>query len=275
MAGITRRTFGCVAGAGLQSLLMAARKKIPIAVQVYSVRKLAEADLSGTLAGIAKIGYAAVEFAGYYNHPAGEMRKMLDDTGLKCAGTHTQWAWLQGEEFAKTIELNKTIGNRNIIVPGLPKAMTESAAAWRDTAKLFNEMNARIKAQGLRLGYHNHESEFKLLEDGQKAWDIFCENTDKDLITQLDIGHTVHAGADPAAYLKRYPKRAKTVHVSDYSATKRGALIGEGDVKWPEVLAACEKVGGTEWYIIEEESSGLPGLQGIDSSLKRLRKLLS
>ena len=76
---------------------------------------------------------------------------------------------------------------------------------------------------------------------------------------QLDIGHAVHAGADPVAVMKRYPGRAKTVHVKDYSPTKRDALIGDGDVKWKEVLATCQTVGGTEWYIIEEESNAYPG----------------
>src|SRR5512146_2046333 len=99
MDKLTRRTFGCVAGAGFAGVLLAARKKIPIAVQVYSVRKVAEADLAGTVAGIAKIGYKGVEFAGYYNHEAKEIRKMLEGNGLKVAGTHTQWGWLQGDQF--------------------------------------------------------------------------------------------------------------------------------------------------------------------------------
>jgi sugar phosphate isomerase/epimerase len=273
MREITRRTFACAAGAGLAGLLPAARKKIPIAVQLYSVRQMCAKDLPGTIAGVAKLGYQGVEFAGYHNHTAPELRKMLDDNGLKCCGTHIGIETLLGDSLAQTIEFNKTIGNRNLIVPGLPEKYRNSAAAWRDTARLFSELAEKVKPQGMRVGYHNHASEFHPL-DGQTAWDIFCSNSSKDVITQLDFGHALDGGGDPVAALKRYPGRAKTVHVTEWSATKKDALIGDGEVKWKEVLAACEKVAGTEWYIIEEETSGLPGLEGIDQALKRFRKLL-
>jgi sugar phosphate isomerase/epimerase len=269
---ISRRAFGSMAGAGFTGLLWAARKKIPIGVQLYSVRTLCASDLPGTIAGVAKLGYQGVEFAGYYNRTAKELRKMLDDNGLKCCGTHIGIETLLGDNLAKTVEFNRIIGNRNLIVPGLAEKYRNSPGAWRETAKLFNQLAQKLKPQKMRIGYHNHTVEFQKL-NGEIPWDIFCGNTRKDVITQLDIGHTVNAGADPAAVLKRYPGRAKTVHVSEYSATKRGAVIGEGDVKWQEVLAACEKVGATEWYIIEEESSGLPGLEGIDRSLKGLHAL--
>jgi sugar phosphate isomerase/epimerase len=83
----------------------------------------------------------------------------------------------------------------------------------------------------------------------------------------------VHGGADPVAYLKKYPGRAVTVHLKEYSATNNKALIGEGDVKWKEVFAACESAGGTQWYIIEEESGAYPPLDAAKMSLENYRKL--
>ena len=273
MTKISRRTFACAAGAGFASLLRAAPKKLPVAVQLYSVRQLCAADLPGTIAGVAKVGYKGVEFAGYYNRSAQELRKMLDDNGLKCCGTHTGIETLLGDNLPKTIEFNRTIGNRNLVVPGLPEKYRNSADAWRETAKLFTELSAKVKSQGMRVGYHNHDSEFRTL-DGQIPWDVFCSNSGKDVITQLDFGHVVHGGGDPVAALKKYPGRAKTVHVTDYSnAQKKGVLLGDGDVNWSQILDVCEKTAGTEWYIIEEESSGLPGLEGIDQSLKRFEKM--
>ncbi|MGB9603567.1 MAG: sugar phosphate isomerase/epimerase family protein, partial [Limisphaerales bacterium] len=65
-------------------------KKIPIGLQLYSVRKECEKDLPGTIAAVAKMGYKGVEFAGYYGRDAKTLRKMLDDNGLKCCGTHIQ-----------------------------------------------------------------------------------------------------------------------------------------------------------------------------------------
>jgi sugar phosphate isomerase/epimerase len=268
--GISRRTFGTLAGAGLASLLEAAGKKIPIGVQLYSVRTLCARDLPGTMAGVAKLGYKGVEFAGYYNRSAAELRKMLEDNGLKCCGTHIQIDTLLGDNFAKTVEFNKTIGNRNLIMPGLPEKYRNSIQAWRDTGKLFNELAAKLKPEGLRAGYHNHSAEFQAV-NGEVPWDAFFGTANKDVIMQLDIGHAVHAGADPVAVLKKYKGRAKTVHVKDFSATKKGGdVVGEGDIKWKEVLQACEKTGGTEWYIVEEESNVYAGLEGIERSLKGL-----
>jgi sugar phosphate isomerase/epimerase len=252
--------------------LLRAQKKIPIAVQLYSVRSLCAADLPATIAGIAKLGYQAVEFAGYYDRPAPELRKMLDNNGLKCCGTHLHIDALLGDSLERTIEFNKVIGNPTLIVPGLPKNYTNSRAAWKQTAQIFNEISERAEAQGMRVGYHNHTAEFQSVE-GEKPFDIFFGNTKEEVVMQLDIGHAAGGGADPAALLKRYPGRAKSVHVKEYSATKHDALIGDGDVKWQEVLAACETVGGAEWYIIEEETGAYPGLEGIAQSLRRLHSL--
>ena len=43
---------------------------LPVAIQVYSVRKEAEADLRGTLTALRDMGYDGVEFAGLYGHTA-------------------------------------------------------------------------------------------------------------------------------------------------------------------------------------------------------------
>src|SRR5512140_106890 len=83
---------GGAALAGSTQLLAAARAaakrgKIPIGVQLYSLRDLCDKDLPGTLAGLSKIGYQGVEFAGYHKRSAQELRKLLDDNGLNAAGT--------------------------------------------------------------------------------------------------------------------------------------------------------------------------------------------
>jgi sugar phosphate isomerase/epimerase len=269
---ISRRSFTLIAGAAGLASLVRAQRKIPIAVQLYSVRTLCAADMPGTIAGVAKLGYQAVEFAGYYGHTATELRKMLDDSGLKCCGTHLHIDALLVDSLQKTIEFNKVIGNPTLIVPGLPKNYTESQAAWKHTAQIFNNISEKAETQGMRVGYHNHTAEFESLE-GEKPFDIFFGNTRKEVVMQLDIGHAVGGGADPVALLKRYPGRAKSVHVKEHSATKHDALIGDGEVKWQDVLTACETIGGTEWYIIEEETGAYPGVEGIEQSLKRLHSL--
>jgi sugar phosphate isomerase/epimerase len=282
MPNFSRRTFlGTAAGAASltavpASLFGAARKKIPIGVQLYSVRKNAQADMAATLAGVKKIGYEAVEFAGYFTlaNDAKGLRKLLDDNGLKVCGTHIALTTLQGDELAKTIEFNQVIGNRHLVVPSLPRTNTATADGWAKTAEEFNQIAAKLTPLKMNLGYHNHATEFVALE-GQIPWDIFVGKANKNVYGQLDIGHCTRAGADPVAYLKKFPGRALTVHVKESSATNRAALVGEGDVKWPDVFAACEGVAGTEWYIIEEESNAYPELTGIEKSLAALKKLLA
>src|SRR5262249_18759203 len=162
--------------------------KIPIAVQVYSVREIAQKDTAGVLARIAKIGYQGVEFAGYYGHSAQDIRKILDDNGLKVAGTHIGLETLLGEQLPKTGEFNRTLGNKNLIVPGFAQKYRSSITAWKDTAKLFGEIAARLKPEGMIVGYHNHNLEFEKMED-QVPFDVFYGAASPDVKVQLDIGH--------------------------------------------------------------------------------------
>jgi len=247
---------------------------IPIGLQLYSVREDAAKDLPGVIAKVAKMGYAGVEFAGYYGHSAADIRKMLDDNGLKCCGTHIGLETLLGDALPASIELHHTLGNRFLIVPGLAEKYRSSRAAWRQTADIFNEIADKLAPQGLRTGYHNHNIEFQPL-DGELPWDTFFGNTRPEVIMQFDVGNALHGSGkgDAAAYLKRYPGRATTVHVKEYSATNDKALIGEGDVNWPEIFSLCETSGGTEWYIVEQESYAYPPLECVDLCLQNLRKM--
>ncbi len=245
---------------------------IPIGVQLYSVREDCARDLPGVLAQIAKMGYAGVEFAGYYGYSAQDLRKMLDDVGLKCCGTHTGLETLLGDALPQTIEFNLTLGNKYLVVPGLREERRNSRAAWQETAKIFNEIAEKVKPHGLVTGYHNHSIEFKPM-DGELPWDTFFGNTSSDVIMQLDTGNALHGGADPVPFLQKYPGRALTVHLKEYSASNDRALIGEGDVKWGEVFALCESIGGTEWYIVEQETYAYPPMECIAKCLENLRKM--
>ena len=246
--------------------------KIPIAVQLYSVREDCAKDLPGTLKAVAKMGYAGVEFAGYHGRSAKDLRKMLDDLGLKAAGTHIGLDSLLGDEFAKTVEFNRTIGNRYLIVPGLAEERRNSRAAWLKTAGVFNEIAAKLVAEKMVTGYHNHNIEFTAM-DGELPWDTFFGNTGKDVVMQVDTGNAMHGGADPVPFLQRYPGRAVTVHLKEFSKANDKALIGEGDVKWKDVFRICESTGGTRWYIVEQESYACPPLQCIEKCLKTLRQM--
>lgn len=246
--------------------------RIPIALQLYSVREDCAKDLPGVLKALAEMGYEGVEFAGYYDYSAEELRKMLDDVGLKVAGTHTGLDTLLGDQFEPTVEFHQTLGNKFLIVPGLPEERRCSAEAWKQTAELFNEIAEKLKPHGMRTGYHNHRIEFQLF-DGETGWDLFFSNTVPEVVMQLDTGNALHGGADPVPYLEKYPGRAATIHLKEFSATNDKALIGEGEVRWEDVFRLCESVGGTEWYIVEQESYAYPPLECVQRCLENLRRM--
>jgi len=246
-------------------------KKIPFALQLYSVRNECAKDLPGTVTAVAKMGYKAVEFAGYHGRDAKPLRALLDEVGLKCCGTHIGLDTLLGDNLAKTLEFNRILGNPFLIVPSLPEKYRKTRQAWQDAADLFNEISERVKPHGMRLGYHNHSVEFKPLE-GELPWDTFFGRASKDVAIQFDTGNAMEADGDPVVFLKKHPGRVASVHVKPFSKAKPNALIGDDELPWKVIFNLCETVAGVEWYIIEYESDAYPPLVSVEKTLAVMRR---
>ena len=138
----------------------------------------------------------------------------------------------------------------------------------------MNDIAAALAPWGMQTGYHNHTIEFKPFEPGgELPWDTFFGHTDASVIMQFDTGNAMHGGANALPFLQKYPGRAKTVHLKEYSATNPDALIGEGEVPFDEIFAVCESTGGTEWYIVEQESGIYSPMECIDRCLQTLRAM--
>lgn len=258
-------------GSAVPSLLRAAdaKKKIPVGLELYSVRNELPKDFVGVMQAIGKMGYEGVEFAGYHGwdkKPA-DLRKLLDDCGLKCCGTHTGLATLEGDNLKKTVELHKTLGNKFLICPSLS---AKDADGWMNLAKKFNDIADRAKEFGMQVGYHSHAGDYKKF-DGKTAWEIFFDNTKPEVVHQLDIGNTLEGGGDPVALLKKYAGRTKTTHLKEHGGPP-AAAIGEGTIDWKSVLEVYETVAGTEWYIVEHETGKTP-MVSIKTCLDNLRKM--
>jgi sugar phosphate isomerase/epimerase len=261
--------LGVGIGLGAAPLVQAASgKKIPVGLQLYSVREQCQKDLPGTVAAVAKIGYRGVEFAGYYGRSAKELRKLLDDNGLVACGTHTPYESVLADKLKSTIEFNQTIGNKFLIVPSMKE--THSKQVWLDRAKLFNGLADQLTADGMWVGYHAHAHDFKQVED-VSAWDLFFGNTKAEVIMQLDTSNCCDGGADPVAVLKKYPGRARSIHIKAHGGGP-DAVIGEDKVNWAEVFAFCEGPGKTQWYVLEHESGKDP-LEAVRRSFEALKKM--
>lgn len=242
-------------------------KKIPVGLQLYSIREQCQKDLPGMLAAVSQIGYKGVEFAGYYGRNAKELRKMLDDNGLVCCGTHTPYESVSPAKLQETIEFNQTIGNKFLIVPWMEG---KSKQDWLAKAKQFNELADQLKSKNMWIGYHAHAGDFKQF-DGETAWDLFFGNTKKAVIMQLDTSNCAEGGADPVAILKKYPGRAKSIHIKAHGGGP-DAVVGEDKINWKEVFTLCERQGQTDWYVLEHESGKDP-LDAVKRSFEALKKM--
>jgi len=226
-------------------------------------------DFEGVIKAIGEIGFKGVEFAGYFgwDKKAKQLQTLLSDNGLKCCGTHTPLATLEGDEFKRTVELHQILGNKFLICPSL---QARTARGWIELAKKFNDISARAKEFGMLVGYHSHAGDFKKYE-GKTSWEIFFDNTNADVVHQLDTGNTLDGHGDPLALIRKYPGRTKTTHIKEHGGAK-DAAFGEGAVDWKPLLEAYETVGGTEWYFIEHET-GNHALKSIETCLNNLHKI--
>lgn len=239
-----------------------AGKKIPVGIELYSVRGELKKDQNAAVTAVAKMGYQVVEFYSPYfdwtPDQAKQVRTLLDGLGIKCLSTHNSPSAISPENIAKAIDLNQTIGSRNIIVASAGK--TAGADGWKTFAGTLATAQEKLSGAGMSTGFHNHQVEWKPLEGGQRPMDILAANTPKDVVLQLDCGTCVEAGADPVAWIKANPGRIKSLHLKDWGAGKGyGVAFGEGDVPWKALLDAAESVGGAEYYLIEQEVAGADG----------------
>ncbi|MCC7145512.1 MAG: TIM barrel protein [Phycisphaeraceae bacterium] len=246
---------------------------LPVGLQLYSVRQECAKDLPGVLQRVAQMGYEGVEFAGFYSYAAKDLRRMLDEVGLKCCGSHTPLSTLTEELYRQTVEFNLELGNRYLIVPFIPKEMRADRAGWLKMAERFNRLADLLEPLGCHTGYHNHHVEFEPVE-GELPWDTFFGHTDERVIMQLDTGNALRGGAEvnPADFLRRYPGRALTVHLKDFSrSTQLDAVIDQGDVDFDEVFKACQTVGATRWYIVEYENPNTDAMTSVAECLAGVR----
>lgn len=252
-------------------------KKIPLALQVYSLREYAAKDLPGTMKKIAEMGYEGVEFAGYYGKSAKEVRKALDDAGLKAISTHLGVPQLLDGAFEETVEFEKTLGNSRLIVAGGLSESCKTDAGNQMTAYLFNEIAAKAAKVGMQIGFHAHYNDFADI-NGKTAWEVFFNRTRKDVIAQMDVGNCLSGGGDPYAEIEKQPGRGQLLHVKAHGKPgTKGAVVAspEDSVDWAKMFELCETKAGVEWYVVEQEDfrDGSDALEACAEAFENLKKM--
>jgi sugar phosphate isomerase/epimerase len=280
---LTRRSFLALAGA-LPLLTpftaLAQTRRPPIGIQLYSVRGALMKDLMGTVRAIAKMGYEVVEFySPYYSWTtdyAKEVRKLLDDLGIRCLSTHNGAANLAPAGLPKAIELNQIIGSRYIVMASPPRVT--GVDGWKGLADQLTVASSTLQPHGMFAGYHNHQADWTPVE-GQRPIEILAAGTPKTFTMQLDVGWCLAAGADPVAFITANPGRITSLHCKDWApgspAEDKGmrVLVGEGVAPWREILQAAESVGGVQYYLIEQEGSRFSELETAERCLAAFQQL--
>jgi sugar phosphate isomerase/epimerase len=237
----------------------AAYKRVPVGLELYSVRTELMKDLTGTVRTVAKMGYEVVEFyAPYFDWTpaiAKDARKLLDDLGVRCNSTHNNAPSFTADGLQKAIELNQAIGSKYIVMASSPRIT--GIDGWKALGDQLTATAEKLRPLGMFTGYHNHQNEWPMLE-GKRPMDVLAANTPQQVMLQLDVGTCVQAGADPVAWIKANPGRIRSIHCKDWGAgDARGYTVafGEGDSPWSRIFDAAEATGGVEYYLIEQEQS--------------------
>jgi len=281
---ISRRTFvqaaGIVAAGAAASRLDGDPLRMPIGLQLYSVREQLPGDFAGTLGQLRSAGYSVVEAAGYFDRSATDFRHAMDQAGLRCASAHHSLSELQSH-LDQWIDYGRTLGLEYIVCSESGGAHRDPAAKgaktlddWHWTAEELNRIGAKVKAAGMTLGVHNHVPEFAVI-DGVLVYDELLRLTDPKLVTfEMDCGWVVASGHNPVDYLRKSPERFQLMHVKDMTAGANGKMhstvLGRGVVDYAPIMRAAT---GLKYYFIEQEEFDIDAMQALRIDADYMRKL--
>lgn len=291
----SRRTFIkqsalAVTAAGIvpQFLFAAENAKRILGLQLYSVRDEMKKDPSGTLKLLAAMGYKYVEHANYvdhkfYGYTQPEFKSLLDGLGLKMLSGHTvmrpdHWDATKkdfSDDWKKTVEDAAAMGQKYVISPWLDQSLRKTYDDLVSYLDVFNKCGELCQKSGMRFGYHNHDFEFGVKLNDTTVFDIILQHTDPALVVQqLDIGNMYNAGAKALDILNKYPGRFISMHVKDEIKSSNqqehyeSTILGKGILPVKEIIDLGKKAGGTELFIIEQES--YQGMSPLDCSKEDL-----
>jgi sugar phosphate isomerase/epimerase len=271
----SRRSFLAFSAMFPWVLSARAAKSIPLGLELYSVRDELKKDPEGTVRAVAQMGYQGVEFYAPYfewsESQTKQMRKLLDDLGMRCFSTHNGSSYLDALNISRARDMNLILGSKYVVMASAdPKPGLDG---WKAVADLLNNAADRLESSGLKAGYHNHKREFSLVGD-QRPIEVLAKNTKPSIMLQLDVGTCLEAGSDPVAWIHANPGRIRSLHLKDWSpepAKGYTVLFGEGAAEWKNIFEAAEGPGGVEYYLLEQEGSRFSELETARRCLESFR----
>jgi sugar phosphate isomerase/epimerase len=272
---LSRRSFLAFSAMMPWAFSARAAKSIPVGLELYSVREELKKDPEGTVRAVARMGYQGVEFYAPYfewsESQTKQMRKLLDDLGIRCFSTHNDSSYLSPEKIGRARDMNLILGSNYVVMASSdPKPGLDG---WKAIADALNFAADQLESSGLKAGYHNHQREFLPVEN-QRPIEILARNAKASVMLQLDVGTCLEAGSDPVAWIRSNPGRIRSLHLKDWSpepAKGYTVLFGEGAAQWKNIFEAAEIAGGVEYYLIEQEGSRFTELDTVRRCLQSFR----
>ena len=272
--------------------LYAETLKLPLGLQLYSVRDQLAKDFDGTLAQVGSLGYRDVEAAGFFGRSASAVKQAMEKANLRCVSAHYPFGQLNGKLDGVLAYLNE-LGAKFVIcsspgfkTPAPPGASGErrtlSLDDWRWNAEQFNRMGEKAARAGIRFGYHNHVASFAVT-DGVLPYHEILRLTDPAKVTlELDCGWAVVAGANPVELFRDHPNRFSMLHVKDFKL-HRGAdgkphdakvtELGLGDIDYRPIFAQAAKTQKIKHIFVEQEEFDMPYMQSLKIDADYIRRI--
>lgn len=259
-----------------------------LGLQTYSLREIFEPDPVGTLAMLKELGYDYVELNGrnFAERSTGDLRKMIEDSGLTSPGTHYDVMGIK-DNFGQAAKDAKALGLDYMVVPWIGEEL-RTVEGYRMLAEMFNERGRQAREDGFRLAYHNHQFEFDDLGGGQTGMDILLGQTDPDVFEfELDLFWARLAEQDIPALLRAHPGRFKMCHIKDmkgspsqyrdsrdYGGIVKALMVnvGEGDMPFEDYFALND-ISGMEYFIIEHDNPPKPFRASMKQSIDDVRAM--
>ncbi|MBE6563506.1 MAG: sugar phosphate isomerase/epimerase [Ruminococcaceae bacterium] len=257
-----------------------------IAVQMFSVRREFEADPVGTLKKLRKIGFTAVEMAGYNGLPAAYFKGILDTLGMKAVAGHLSKETVENDP-ERVLDDLRTLETKYLVVPYLIGHFHPGGERFAEAVEFFNTMGKHFLEKGIELLFHNHEDEFRYKTNGDYNLDVLYSSTDPEYLkAELDAGWASYAKVDVVKYIPKYNGRLPVIHLKDFSWCKEGekgncrydintCALGEGDVDMKGIINAA-KAAGTTVFVIEQDEPDTGDIFGcLKVGFDNLTKLLA
>lgn len=225
-------------------------------IQLYTLRDIIGNDPKGVLKSLSDLGFKSIET---YEGPQGlfwgmtpvDFKHYMDDLGMTLVSAHCD----ASKDFEEKTKNAASIGCDYMVIPWIGKQKNKDA--YLEKADFFNSCGAICKEHGMRLAYHNHAYSFEQQDDFIPQ-DVMMQASDPDLVDfEMDIYWVVEGGADPIAYLKKYPNRFRLSHVKDRAKTKTDGKfltcdLGSGQIDFQPILDEAKKQG-MKYYLLEQE----------------------